>query len=754
MLLSIEAPVDRLERAFGITLREYSHPTEARAFFAPDSDPVLPKGLAVRHVSGLNNYRRARPRNLRESSGAQPKGGTGQGGTFLGKDFRAAYIPGSKLTGAGQIVGLFELDGYYASDITAYENVAVLPNVPIENVLIDGFSGTPAGRRPGSGNEEVSLDIEMAISMAPGLAKVLVYEASPTSSTANIDDLLNRIATDNLAQQISCSWGFDIDPTMQQIFQELAAQGQSFYEASGDDGAFEGAVFQPSDDPFFTVVGGTTLNTDSNGNWVSEDSWTGSGGGISTVYPIPDWQAGIDMSLNGGSPSMRNLPDVAMVADNVLATVDRGRSLVFSGTSIAAPLWAAFTALVNEQGAATGKPRVGFVNPALYAIGRGSRYSGALHDITAGDNSAYGSVDGYSAVRGYDLCTGWGTPNGTGLIEALLAPPLDELEVTPPAGFTAEEVSGGDPSVSSRIYSLRNSGSNPLEWTTANPASWLDVTPSDGNLAPGETASVTVRLNDNITNYLAGDLSATVAFTNMNSGAGQTRRFEVIIGNAGFETGDFTDWKLSGSSFYNYVNSIDASYYSGGTALSGIDDSAFAHSGIYGAFFGQTKSVATLTQTLATQTGQQYLLSFWISNPVAATPNEFRVRWNGITLFDQSNMPSFGWTNMQFTVSATGESTALQFGLRNDLKAFALDDISVQFIPTARIQNVTATDGTITLSWTGVSGQAYQVQYSDNLDSGQWLPLGGPVTSNSGTFSVSDSVAASAHRFYRIVLLQ
>ena len=181
------------------------------------------------------------------------------------------------------------------------------------NILIGGFSGVP-----GSGANyvnEVSLDIEMVIAMAPGLSQVLVYEAD-TLSAGEDDVLFNRMATDNLAQQLSSSWNFPTDPTTEQIFQEIAAQGQSFFESSGDGLAYDSAlnpIPAPEDSPWLTIVGGTTLSTLGPGRgWASETVWnagySGSGGGVSDTYPIPSWQQGIDMSKNGGSTSMRNTP--------------------------------------------------------------------------------------------------------------------------------------------------------------------------------------------------------------------------------------------------------------------------------------------------------------------------------------------------------------------------------------------------------------------------------------------------------------
>jgi subtilase family serine protease len=292
------------------------------------------------------------------------------------------------------------------------------------------------------------------------------------------------MATDNLARQLSCSWGFDIDVISQQTFLQFAAQGQSFFMASGDSGTFTGPIFQPSDDPYITIVGGTDLTTDSSQAWVSETTWNGSSGGISTIYPIPDWQQGIDMSANQGSATMRNLPDVAMIANNVLAIADNGRSMTLQGTSIAAPLWAGFTALVNERAAASGKPPIGFINPVIYAIGKSPAFASSFHDITTGNNTTKDSPSLFYAVLGYDLCTGWGTPNGTNFINTLLSLPSDGLLISSPLGFTASGPVGGPFNLTSQTYTLTNAGTTTLSGRSLTQQR-LTVEPSGGTLSPG-----------------------------------------------------------------------------------------------------------------------------------------------------------------------------------------------------------------------------------------------------------------------------
>jgi len=536
MLLDVRGSVEDIERFFQVKMQVYQHPTEARTFHAPDVEPSLDLAMRVLRINGLDNFNVPHPLAHRvpldPNGRRKPLVGSGPGGAFMGKDFRAAYVPGVALTGAGQSVALFEFDGYYASDITDYESLTGLPNVPVQTVLLGGFDGTPTSY----GNSEVALDIEMAICMAPGLSKVIVYEANSIPYT----DILNRIATDNAAKQISSSEAIGFDATADQIFQQFAAQGQSFFQASGDSGPPPSWI---ADDPYITSVGGTELSTSGpSGAWVSETVWnTGydpravtflaSGGGISPTYSIPSWQQGLSMAANHGSTTRRNSPDVAMVADNIWILSDNGNSSYGSGTSASAPLWAGFTALANELAQAHGQPPVGFINPAIYALGKGqggASYSSAFHDITTGSNTLTASQTGFFAVPGYDLCTGWGTPNGSNLLFALALPQL--LLVRPVTSFTASGPAGGPLSPTAQSYSLTNPGAAALDWTLAYAASWLDASATNGTLAPGApAATVILSLNSEANNLPPGSYAANVWFTNLNDGSAQSRLFTLAI---------------------------------------------------------------------------------------------------------------------------------------------------------------------------------------------------------------------------------
>jgi len=430
-LLAVQGSVGTVNRAFHVKINYYRHPGGARTFYSPDREPTV-AGLSVPllQITGLNNYvlPQSMLRHRAVVSAAAPVSATGSGpaGEYLPSDMRAAYYGNGPLTGAGQTIGIFSFDGYLLSDVQLYySKTGMSSNVPIENVLVDGFSGAcTAVSSPTSSacdDGEQVLDIVNAIGMAPGIKQILFYEGSSNT------EILNQMATDNVAKVLSSSWGWNPadaasdDP----IFQEFAAQGQSFVSASGDDGEFNSSTYSfPGVDPYITQVGGTDLTTTGGGGaWSAETAWPQSGGGYVSGTPIPSWQQlpGVINSSNLGSSTLRNAPDVAAEANFDNPTVVNGSFVTgYGGTSFATPRWAGFLALVNQQSVANGKGTVGFINPALYNLGISASYSGAFHDITSGSNPpSTGDGSGFNAVPGYDLVTGWGSPAGVGLINQL-----------------------------------------------------------------------------------------------------------------------------------------------------------------------------------------------------------------------------------------------------------------------------------------------------------------------------------------------
>jgi subtilase family serine protease len=428
-LVAVQCSVSALNRAFHVSIKNYRHPTEGRIFYSPDREPTL-RGLRVRllQITGMDNY--VLPRTmLQHRTLANVAKGSGPSGEYLPSDMRAAYYGAGPLTGAGQTIGIFSFDGYLPSDLALYYRTTGMPStVPITNVLVGGFSGacTTVTSPPSStcDDSEQILDIVNAIGMAPGVTQILFYEGSRAT------EILNRMATDNVAKVLSSSWGWSPEaaPSDEPIFQEFAAQGQTFVSASGDEGGFNSSTYSfPEVDPYVTQVGGTDLTTTGpGGRWSAETGWPQSGGGYVTGTPIPSWQQlkGVINSSNRGSKTLRNSPDVAAEANFDNATVVNGRYVTgFGGTSFAAPRWAGFLALVNQQAVANGRGTVGFINPTLYNIGSSKSSSSAFHDITSGSNPpAAGGGSGFNAVPGYDLVTGWGSPTGASLINQLAGP--------------------------------------------------------------------------------------------------------------------------------------------------------------------------------------------------------------------------------------------------------------------------------------------------------------------------------------------
>ncbi len=445
-LLDIKASVSDIERVFHVKMLRYHHPTEAREFCAPDTEPSLDLSVPVLFISGLDNF--SMPRRVHgepmsaggEGPGGGAQGGSGPNGTLLSNDIIRAYLPGVRSPYAfGQSIALLEYTGFYADIIGGYMFVNGIPPFQaasvVQNWELDGATGAPDPSTYG----EAEVDIEMALAAAPGISSVIVYELPPPTTYQGLppDDALLYIAEEDICNQISSSWEFQVNPSTDQFFRQFEAQGQSFFQASGDAGGRTGSnVYSPFDDAYITLVGGTQLTTEKNGAWKSETVWNSpqgeSGGGISPNYPIPSWQRGVPMGANGGSTRWRNMPDVAIVATNVYAVYGESgkhkpaQAGGYQGTSVAAPLWAGLMAIVNSAASEQSLPPVGFVNPTVYGLGKGKftnfRYSWCFHDIVAGNNENPLSPGAFKAVAGYDLCTGWGTPYGENFIKALINP--------------------------------------------------------------------------------------------------------------------------------------------------------------------------------------------------------------------------------------------------------------------------------------------------------------------------------------------
>ena len=429
MEVQVKGPVSAVEAAFHVNMVIFQHPNENRTFFSPDREPTTNLPFNLWHVSGLDNYSIPHPLFVKKSDYAATHGidaedvvkhattGSGPSASFLGSDMRAAYYGGTALTGAGQNLGLFEYEGTDLADLTTYfKNVKQTNHVPITLLSTDGTS-TSCTNAQGCDDTEQTLDMTQAIGMAPGLKSLVNYIGSLDTA------IISAMTTHSpLPTTIGCSWGWTpADPTtLDPYFKKMAAQGQNFFAASGDSSTWSASnEAWPADDAYVVSVGGTDLVTSSAaGPWKSETAWVDSGGGISPdKIKIPAWQqlSGVITTTNKGSKTYRNGPDVSANANFTFYTcADQTACLAneYGGTSFAAPMWAGFIALVNQQLVSQGKATIGFINPTIYADNVTSKYSTGFHDITSGKSGSY------SAVKGYDLVTGWGSPKA-GLINEL-----------------------------------------------------------------------------------------------------------------------------------------------------------------------------------------------------------------------------------------------------------------------------------------------------------------------------------------------
>lgn len=408
--------------AFGVTLQQFEHEAGAyRGRTGPISVPVDMAGI-VEGVFGLDNRPQTEPHFLRHdpSRGLMPRAAA----SFTPVDLARLYGFPTGLDGSRECIGIIELGGgYRPADLKTYFSGLGLPAPKIKTVLVDHGRNHPTNASSADG--EVMLDIEVAGAIAPK-ATIAVYFAPNTDQgfldavTTAVHDAIHKPSV------ISISWG-SAEPhwtaqamtQFDQAFQAAAAMGVTICVAAGDNGSSDGAsdgkphVDFPASSPNALGCGGTRLlasgsNISSEVVW-NEGSNSATGGGVSAFFGLPSYQAGAKVPpIAGGSQTGRGVPDVAADADPATGYQIRvdGQNLVFGGTSAVAPLWAGLIALMNQK---LGHP-VGFINPLLYGSLSGR---GLLNDIARGNNGAY------SARQGWDACTGWGSPNGSKLLQAL-----------------------------------------------------------------------------------------------------------------------------------------------------------------------------------------------------------------------------------------------------------------------------------------------------------------------------------------------
>ena len=323
--------------------------------------------------------------------------------------------------GQGQTIAVIELGGGFGTqDLDSYFGGLGIATPSVTAVGVDGAQNQP-GQDPNGADGEVLLDIEVIGGLAPGAAQVVYF--APNTDAGFLDAVSEAIHATPRPCAISISWGQSEDQwtaqardAMDQAFADAVTLGITVTAAAGDNGSADGtsdgrphADF-PASSPNVLACGGTRLQTDAQGAIVNESVWNAgggaTGGGVSTAFPRPDYQAGA-----GGPDTGRGLPDVAGNADPATGyqVLIDGNSAVIGGTSAVSPLWAALTARLTQ---AVGRA-LPALTPVLYRGASAGTAAPGFHDITSGSNGAY------QAGPGWDACTGLGTPNGTALLEVV-----------------------------------------------------------------------------------------------------------------------------------------------------------------------------------------------------------------------------------------------------------------------------------------------------------------------------------------------
>jgi kumamolisin len=656
----------QVSSAFATSLSNYTQ--GSTHYYTNDSAVTLPSGVAsvVQGVSGLNNRPLAHPESAPLSK-VTPKAGSPVGG-FSPTQYDGAYKFSSVgEDGTGVTVALWEFDGYKTSDLTAYNSYYGLSGPAATTVSVDGANYDSS---PGDGEPEVELDSEIVRGVAPK-ASQLVYEA-PNSDAGQID-MANAIATQDRVSVVSISWGeCEAESTASTLtstdnaLSQAVAEGISVYSASGDSGSKDcqsGAtgVDYPASSPYVTGVGGTTLSLSGN-NWSSETAWTGSGsaggsgGGVSSTYARPSWQTGTN--------AKRTVPDVSADANpsTGYAVYSGGGWDEYGGTSCAAPMWAGFTALVNEKAAAAGKANVGFMAPKVYPI-LTSGYATNFHDITSGNNG------GFSAGTGYDEVTGIGTPIGDALATTLVGSGGgtggNTVTVTNPGSQSTTTGS----SVSLQISATDSAGAA-LTYSATGLPTGLSISSAGlitGTASTAGTFSTTVTAKDS-TNASG---SASFTWTVSTSGGGGGTCTGNKLGNPGFESGN-TVWTASTDVIGQNASQGEATH--GGTWNAWLDG--------YG-----TTHTDTVSQSVTIPAGCTATFSFYLHIDTAETSkstayDKLTVKNGSTTLATYSNLnAASGYAQKSFNVSSSaGKSVTLTFTGTEDSSlqtSFVLDDTAV-----------------------------------------------------------------------------
>jgi kumamolisin len=427
--LSVRADSSVFEKVFQ-TQFEYSAKKERKSLVEA-SVPVYMN--LIESVGGLNSNRKSRPkyvradqyRSLDNSTALAPNapaapaaGPTGISPAVIKTVYGFDPIYSSGLTAKGQSIAIATYDDFNLSDVQYFYKTQKISPAPVVDKV--PFNGTP--QQNDDSAVETQLDVEFSGMMGVG-ANIHVFSSAVNSDTGELQ-MFTAILDDNRAKVVNYSWGgceTQLSPQhqadMDKVYVRAVAQGVNIMVASGDSGSDacqDGSVAAdwPAADANVVAVGGTTLSVSNSQG--SETGWSGSGGGISKLFALPAWQQNI-----GAAFTKRSFPDVSFNADPMSGESVYAHSggsaqwITIGGTSMAAPQWSGFLALVGAARAAAGKGPIGYLNPIIYGLSQ-SDYQANFNDVTSGSNGAF------SAGPGYDAVTGLGSMKASSLLSTLV----------------------------------------------------------------------------------------------------------------------------------------------------------------------------------------------------------------------------------------------------------------------------------------------------------------------------------------------
>ena len=433
-VIDVTGPVAVAEKAFGTEIHRVNQPGFGERF-ANVRPAVAPAAIAslVRSVDGLHDLdlvhtdlARVQPNQQLPAPDfsspdlvGQPLKGPVSSVTHLAGFGPLAFSEGYNLpqqhkikkgtyyTGTGRVSGVVIDADFLDSDLTGFLSYFSVTRTGPATTRV-AIDGGPPGGDGSSDSLETTLDVETIVSNAPGTA-LYVYEFPSFNSLSYITDAYNKVVSDNFVDTANSSFGgceTGIGSTTAQAWDSIAAQGEAkgitFHASSGDSGSDGGCVEAPASGPHFVAVGGTSLSVSSKGKYTSESAWNGSGGGVSTIFPLPSYQSGVTNVITSG----RNVPDVAFDANPQTGTAFYYGGTwntaynPLGGTSLASPIFGASLTEIDEILGT----RAGYVQPTFYAFfqskGYGSGKSAYFHDVTSGSNGEYKALTGYDQVTG------------------------------------------------------------------------------------------------------------------------------------------------------------------------------------------------------------------------------------------------------------------------------------------------------------------------------------------------------------------